>query len=195
MKKRDIRDMLFWGFLLAGFTGGVLFINLWGNTYTDSRSFYGPDQMKAIASLNTDPRLLFRHIIFERAKGLLLLGLLGCTAAGIPAALLALGFLGAGAGVLLSLCMVRMRFAGIIMFMTAVLPQWLFYMPMIWMLCVQIYERGVQRYRKEIRPDNRDSKRQYLGLLLMTAALLGAGAVMETFANPWLVRQTVNFFL
>ncbi|MDO5538458.1 MAG: stage II sporulation protein M [Eubacteriales bacterium] len=194
MRKQKIKEMLFWGFLFTGFAAGVLFVNLWGNTYLGDISIFGPEQMKTVAGLETDPGELFRYLVFERAKGILLLWLLGYTVAGIPAALFTFGWLGAAAGILLSTCIIEMRLAGIIVFLTALLPQWLVYMPMIWMLCTQIYDKGIVRYQKGRYFDNWEKEKQYLSILLLTAALLAAGAVLETFASPWLMRQVVNFF-
>lgn len=186
--------MLFWGFLFTGFIAGVLFINLWGNTYLGNISIFGLEQMKMIAGLETDPRMLFRYLMVERGKGVLLLWMLGYTIAGIPAALLTLGWLGAAAGILLSTCIIEMRLAGMVVFLTAMIPQWLVYMPMIWMLCSKIYDKGILRYQKGLYFDDWEKEKQYLSTLLLAAALLAAGAMLETFASPWLMRQIVNFF-
>lgn len=185
--------MLFWGFLFAGFAAGIFFINLWGNIYLDGGELYGPEQMRSIAALETEPEALFRYLCIERGKGILLLWLLGYTVAGIPVVMLVLAGLGAGAGVLLCSCLIQMRFAGIILFLTAVLPQWFLYGAMIWILCGKIYERGILRYKKERCFDDWNREKKYLSTLLLTMTLLAAGAALETFVNPWLVRQTINF--
>lgn len=194
MGKRKIKEMLFWGFLFVGLIFGILFVNMWGNTYLSKEELYGIKQMKCVAEMEAEPKALFRYLILERGKPILLLWLLGYTAAGIPAALLALGWLGAAAGVLLGTCIIRMRLAGIAVFATAVLPQWICYMPMMWFLCDKIYEKGVLRYKKGQYFDDWKMEKQYISVLLMGAALLAAGALLESFGNPWLVRQTVKYF-
>ncbi|MDO4343677.1 MAG: stage II sporulation protein M [Eubacteriales bacterium] len=195
MKKYSVKEILLTAAFFGGFLAGILFTDLWGNTYLKENTFLSPENLVRVARQEIDTQALFFYLLKHRGKCALLLWLLGYTVVGIPAALLALVWIGCSAGVFLSLFVVHMHLMGVLMFLAAVLPQALFYGPMVWLLVLDVYDRCAARYKSrrlsaELFRDSSGAKR--FALLL---ALFLAGVVLESSINPWLLTQAVNYFL
>lgn len=197
MKKRSVREMLIGGIFFAGFLIGILFVNLWGNTYLKDSGFLGEAALETIRRTEVDARSLFLYVLEARGKCCLLIWLLGYTAAGIPVMLLAIAWLGFLAGALGGLFVIRMGMAGVLLFLAALLPQAVLYAPMVWIGALHIYDCGVSRFCRKAAAGRlwETGRKQGMRTLLLCLALLLGGAILESCCNPWLLKQTVQYFI
>lgn len=195
MKKRSVKEILIGVFFFCGFIGGILFVNLWGNTHLKEQGLLDKSALLWTTQTQIDARSLFLYLLAHRGKGLLLLWLLGYTAVGMFAASVFLAWLGFSAGVFAGLFVIRMHMMGVLIFLAAILPQALAYAPMVWILVCAVYEKGMARFRSREALGDLPAEKKYLRAMAVAAALFIVGLILESSANPWLLKQTVNYFL
>lgn len=194
MQKYNKRDILFAAVFFTGFMLGILFINLWGDTYFRETAIFGRESFFLAGTAQIDQNTFFLYLLWQRGKVYLGLWLLGYTIAGLLGILLALCWLGFAAGVLLTMSVVQMHMAGVLLFFSSVLPQAVIYVPLLLMLAGSVYEKGC------VRPKNRhllwewQSEKGYILTLFTGVPLAVLGAALEAYANPWLIRQMVKYF-
>ncbi|EET60247.1 membrane protein [Marvinbryantia formatexigens DSM 14469] len=194
MKKQNWKDLVIAGIFFLGFLAGSLFVNLWGNTYLKENEILNESTLLSIKNTEIDQQALFFHILLQRGKVFLFLGLIGCTAAGIPVVLAALGWIGFAAGMFLGIFVVRMHMLGILLFLASILPQAFVYAPLIWILAKAVMERGIDRFRGRKRPELYTGEKTYLRDMCLCAALFLVGVLLESSAGPWLLKQAVKYF-
>lgn len=194
MKKYTVKDILMSVMFFAGFFTGIAFINLWGDTYLKGSSLLNQESLQLISQTQIDMRSLFFYLLAARGRCFLLLWLLGYTVTGIPVMLLFIGWLGVLAGVFASLFVIRMRMMGILFFLAALLPQALCYVPLIWIMMGAIYEKGKYRFHKKTFLLEAFDERPYVRKLFICLALLIVGVMLESCANPWLLRKATEYF-
>lgn len=194
MKKHNLKELAIAGLFFTGFLLGILFVNLWGNTYLKENQILNESTLFSIKNTEIDQQALFIHILLQRGKAFLLLGLLGHTAVGIPVLAVSLGWIGFAAGMFLSVFVIRMRLLGILLFLASVLPQAFVYAPLIWMMAEAIMERGIRRFRSRKAVEAWNGEKPYMQTMGLCAALLLVGILLESSAGPWLLKQAVNYF-
>lgn len=186
--------MIIAGIFFLGFVLGILFVNLWGNTYLKENQILNENTLLSIRNTEIDQRALFLHVLASRGKVFLLLGLTGYTVAGIPVMAAFLGWLGFSTGVFLSIFIIRMHLMGILLFLSSVLPQIFFYAPLVWMMSVSVMERGIRRFRSRQVFDVWAGEKSYMQVMGLCLALLIVGTLLESCVSPWLLKQVVNYF-
>lgn len=194
MKKHNLKDLAIAGIFFLGFLLGILFVNLWGNTYLKENEILNESVLLSIKNTEIDRQALFIRILLQRGKVLLLLGLLGATAVGIPVLAVFLCWIGFAAGMFLSIFVIRMRLMGILLFLASILPQALIYAPLVWMMAEAVMERGIRRFRSRKAVEAWNGEKSYMQAMALCAALLLVGALLESSAGPWLLKQAVNYF-
>lgn len=177
-KRKEVWLLLFFG---GGFLLGILFINLWGDTYFKETAIFGMENLNALAEVSLDTDAFFPYLIKLRGKEMLWLWMAGYTAFGVPALLLVLGWLGMSAGVVFTSVIVQMGMTGILLFLALILPQAFLYVPAVWLLAEGIWER--------------ESEKQYIFLLLSVVVCVVAGAALESYGNPVLFRWIMKKIL
>ncbi len=195
MKKYRKREILFTVIFFTGFMLGILFINLWGDTYFRETAIFGRENFLMAGTAQIDQNAFFLYLLGLRGKGYLALWLFGYTIAGLPILLLALGWLGFASGVLLTMSVVQMHMAGLLIFFSSVLPQAIIYIPLVLMLAGSIYEKGCVRPGERRHQWEWQKEKGYLLVLAAGIPLTILGAALEAYANSWLIRQIVKFFL
>lgn len=177
-----------------GFAGGILFVNLWGSVYLETDRILDQDMLALVGQTQVDARSLFFFVLVARGKWFLLFWLLGYTLAGMPVTLLFLGWLGFTLGVFAGAFVMQQHMLGILLFLTALLPQAFFYVPCAWTMARAVYDRGIRRFRRKERTDDAQEDGTYLHAVAVALALLLAGAALESTANPWLLKQAAEYF-
>lgn len=120
-----------------------------------------------------EKKLLWRYVFRQRMKefGLaVLVGLTPFSALGFAAAAFAGGL---GGGFMLSIATLQNGVSGLFLFLLAMLPQWLFYLP-VWMILAVKAEDGLEQMKFRYWP-------------ILLAAVL-TGIFLEAYINPWLWR-------
>lgn len=194
MKRHGAGEIAAGILLFAGFLGGVAFIYLWGDTYLSGRQLLGRENLLLMARTQIDTRALFWHLLTARGKYVLLLWLLGYTAAALPALFLSLAWLGFSAGVFISLFVIRLRLAGMLLFLAAVLPQAAVYAPLVWKLSMGVYEKGMTRFKRREVFGSWEMEKAYMRTGGVCLALLLVGLALESCVSPLILRQVVEYF-
>lgn len=195
MKKYTVKEAVLTLLFFAGFLGGVLFISLWGNTYLRESELIGIENLRMLGKTQTNAQSLFLYLLPLRLKVFLIMGLLGYTAAGLPALLLFLGWIGFTSGAFSCLLIARLHLMGLLFFLAAILPQALFYVPATVISASKIYDRSLQRWKYRRAPGAWQEEKQYVRTMVFAGALILLGAILESSVNPWLLRRAVNYFL
>lgn len=195
MDGNRIKNLCLLAAFWVGFFLGILFINLWGDTYFRETSVLGRDTLIRISEASLDTRSFFFYLLKMREQALLLIWLLGYTIVGTVSVLILLGWFGFSAGVLLTTAVLKLRLTGILMFFLLIFPQICFYVPAVRMLCDGIWERGKGRIKNRKTFQEWGSEKEYIFLLFLSAACVMAGAALESFVNPPLIRWAIKYFL
>ena len=178
-----------------GFFLGILFINLWGDTYFRETSVLGRETLQKISESKLDTRSFFFYLLKMREQALLLIWLLGYTIVGTAVVLTGLCWVGFAAGVLLTMAVLQLRLTGILLFFFLIFPQVCFYVPAIRMLADGIWERGKGRIKNRRTFQEWSSEKEYIFLLFLSAACVMAGSALESCVNPPLIRWAIKYFL
>ncbi len=195
MKKHSSsKELVIAGIFFLGFLLGILFVNLWGNTYLKENDILNESMLTSLKNTEIDKQALFVHILLLRGKAFLILALLGHTAVGIPVLAAALCWGGFAAGMFLSIFVIRMNLLGILLFLASILPQAFVYVPLVWMMAQAILERGIRRFRSRKVLEAWGEEKPYMQTMGLCVALLLVGALLESSAGPWLLQQAVNYF-
>lgn len=189
------KDIFFLSAFLGGFFLGIIFINLWGDIYFRNITVFSADSLMSLGEAAIDNNALFLYLAELRGKEFLLLWLTGYTILGLPIIFLILCWLGVSAGVLLTTAIIKMRMTGILMFLATVLPQVFLYVPAVLMTTSGIYEKGKGRWRNRRSFQDWQSEKEYMFLLLSGMACTIAGAALESYINPVLLKWVIKYFL
>ena len=195
MDGNRIKNLCLLSAFWMGFFLGILFVNLWGDTYFRETSVMGRDTLIRISESQLDARSFFFYLLKMREQALLLIWLLGYTIVGITSVLIGLCWLGVSAGVLLTMAVFQLRLTGILLFFFLIFPQICFYVPAIRMIADGIWERGKGRLRNRRTFQEWGSEKEYIFLLFLSAACVMAGTALESFVNPPLIRWAIKYFL
>lgn len=194
MQKDSKKEILFTVFFFGGFILGILFVNLWGDTYFRENPVFGRESFLTVGNAQVDANAFFLYLLGLRGREYLLVWLVGYTIAGLPVMMLALCWLGFAAGVLLTMAVVQMHMAGILVFLTSILPQVIIYVPLVLMLAGGIYEKRTVRFKERFALGDWKNEKGYIFLMLTGLPMVVLGAALESYANLWLVRQVINYF-
>ncbi|MDO4522169.1 MAG: stage II sporulation protein M [Eubacteriales bacterium] len=195
MQRKKWGELLAVGILLTGFLGGILFILLCGDTYFKGTSLWERESLRLLTEKITDENAYFRYLLWQRGKWYGLLWLMGHTIVGIPALLVLLGWLGFALGVLFTTSVIELRMTGILLSLTMLIPQCVMYVPLTVISAKGILRLGTERFRNRHTLRDSEMEKEYLKLLVCGGCMLLAGVVLESYANPWLVRQAVRYFI
>ena len=195
MKKHDLKELAIAGLFFLGFLLGILFVNLWGNTYLKENELLNEQTLLSIKNTEIDRQALFIRILMQRGKAFLLLVLLGHTAVGIPVLAASLCWIGFAAGMFLSIFVIRMRLMGILLFLASIMPQSFVYAPLIWMMAEAVMERGIARFRSRRVLEEWSGEKSFMQTMGFCAALLLVGVLLESSVGLWLLKQAVTYFL
>lgn len=194
MKDYKLRNILLTGFFFSGFLLGILFVNLWGETYLGGGAFLEQEVLTTIRQTTFDARSLFFYLLKERLSGFVLFWLLGYTVVGIAAYLLLIGWVGFAAGMFMSLFVVQMNLSGILVFLAMLLPQWIFYAAALWISAAAVFERGQQKNTGRPADGGWKKEKTYAKSMLLAGTLVLLALVLESGVNPLFLKFVINYF-
>ena len=141
----------------------------------------------------------FLYVLKERIGMVFLLCILATTYIGIYAVSFFALWMGAMAGVFLSVASIRYGLKGIALIAAGILPQYLLLVPACVMLMNWCYQLSMALYHPERAADLRyGTKKQYLmrkaaQLLLILGAVM-VGSAIESYINPMLLSAFLKIF-
>lgn len=137
---------------------------------------------------------LFYYILKHKLNWMLLLLALGYTAAGRASVLVWCTWLGILGGILVGLGVTRFGAFGVLFCLAAMLPQSLFYVP-AWILVLNFVWKKTRRITTEKRLRTiRNLDWNYLLAAILGITMLLLGILTESYINPWLMKQVLQFF-
>lgn len=191
MANLKLKNILLTGFFFVGLVLGILFVDLWGETYLGGSTFLEQQMLPTIRATTFDSRSLLFYLCKDRIAGFLLFWLLGCTAFGWITQLFLFGWTGFAAGAFMSMFLVQMGLVGVLIFLAMLLPQWILYAVSMWLMAGAIFARG----RKNVMTESWGNKeKQYVKQMLLSGMYLVLGMILESTVNPLLLKITINYF-
>jgi stage II sporulation protein M len=134
--------------------------------------------------------LILKGVFINQLKTVLLIWFLGLTVIGLPLILALVFVRGLSLGFTVGFLINEKAGAGIIMTILSIVPQNLVYIPLIiiWSVMAMNFSIYLLRGRHTAQISLGRSLAIYTSLLIICALMVLAGAVIETYLAPWLLR-------
>lgn len=180
-REREARKRKLLSFFLTGFILGVFYIVLLGRSENSnmlmSSYFFSKYQYMEYSSLD-----LLGYILKSRLLMLVFLWLMGLTVIGSMTVLLFSLWAGFSFGLIVTMAVVKLGMAGILLCIISMLPQYLVYFPAFLFGLLRIYEMAQAKKRNGA----------YAGAFGLTFLLVLAGAILESYAAPLLLKMLLK---
>ena len=195
----DSRHISWLYLFLGGFFVGVFVLNIWRNSFLQDMEFLCAACLSRLRYLDVDGGAFFRYVLRERMGAVILLCLLATTYVGTVVISAYALWMGAMAGIFLSVASIRYGIRGIALVLVSVLPQYLLLVPAYIMLMDWCYCLNMALYHPErLNEAGYVRGKQYLmrkipRLLILTGIVI-TGSVMESYVNPSLLSGFLKIF-
>lgn len=173
MKIQQSRRQLFVCYL-CGFLAGIVYANLVSREYLENYGIFGKYFLRQFAAADVIPEAYFGYVLRVRLVPALALAAAACTRWRRAAAVAALVWTGFAGGLVLTFAVLQMGAVGILVCVSAMLPQICFYLPAAVVLFWYMYLFPQVRWN--------GSKTVFVTLFLLS------GAVLEGYVSPVFLR-------
>lgn len=182
--------------LVIGLFLGVLFANLFRNSYFDQMINYQSEVFKDIVMEDIDYTGLFFYILRNNFKEFVIFWLLCVTILGIPYMALKIVSFGFTSGFFISAIAMQYGFKGIILILVYILPHGLLYLPVAVICLYKGYYlcRTIYYDKKNYLGSIFRQLKSYMLLLLLLAILLILGSFLEAYAGSFILKKTLALF-
>lgn len=180
-------------FFLA-FVGGIIWTNFSGDIYINQTGILSNYFLRQFKYMELDLNSFFVYVLSRRLKWILLLWLLGYTAAGLPSIVIFIGWIGYSAGVVITLSVLKIGMFGILFFAASILPHCLFYIPAILIFLKFVYEKALRRFQNKNLSRNAAFEWNYVIVLAGTLGLMLLGILTESYVNPLILKQILKLY-
>ena len=171
-----IRRYRFILFIFAGMIVGTVLFNIFIKLKITDADLLGNDYLAIYDSVRINGITVWKYVLKSRMKWLVFLVLAGITKIRIP--IYALFTMAAGAGILISIMVLKYGLMGIAVFLISIFPQFIFYGIMyVLMLKIFIESTGLVGMRKNLI---------LAGIII---AMFIVGTYMEAFLNPIALKK------
>ncbi len=191
--------------LAAGLILGILLPKWWGmgdGTYAGLFSTY---YIRKYSEITVDCRQLFFHVLWKRFLLLFVLWTSGYTPLRYVTAFGYCGWLGLSGGILLALSVSAMGYSGVLFWVLAVGPQWIFYGFAIQNLMQLAIIRGAGERTALMLPAGQGTAAVSIKELVIRRIyegaengipflFLAAGAGIEGYISPWILKKFFALF-
>ena len=197
--RTDSRHTSWLYLFLGGFLIGVFAMNIWKNLFLQDMELLNAASLSRLRYLEVDGGAFFLYVLKERIGTALFLCILATTYIGIYAVPLFALWMGAMAGIFLSVASIRYGLKGIVLIAAGILPQYLLLVPACVMLMNWCYQLSAALYHPERAADLRyGTKKQYLlrkaAQLLVILGAVMIGSAIESYINPMLLSAFLKIF-
>jgi stage II sporulation protein M len=178
-------------FLLGFLIGTILPNLLWKDSLMRdmASSFY---LLTTVHAGESEKMLLFREILKMRGPILVLEMLCGLTIFGVPLSVLGMVLCGGWIGFLLTMSVLTFGLYGGIIGLGLLLPQYLLYLPALFLLLPAVYAQSLCIWRKRGSLPGR--MYPYLLAALLAGGIYVCGMILEAYINPGLLEVLFNRF-
>lgn len=181
---------LFLILFFAGFTAGVLFMNVWWNMQNSAAEAKGLYAMASFLDRDLENDDYFRYLCRCRGSLGILAALSGITIFGVPAAVTGIMGLGIFMGAVLTLGLLEVGLKGAVLVLGFLFPHFAVYVPVAFSMGMIVYRISLKGWKSMVIPAS-EYKKSLLSLLLLLL-VYGVGILLEAYVNPWFVTFIIK---
>lgn len=184
---------------MLGLLIGILFVNIRYDVWIKDDGLLNAEMIKQLKSSEPDGNYLFGYIVKHRVSAILTVGMLASTVIGLPIVCAYVCYLGASAGCLLTVAVIRYGIRGLLLMAASIFPQALVLIPVYFLL----FNWSMDCNRRLYGSIDVLQGRYYIGkqfILKKAAALLGilllavAGCFIESYVNIKIIHIILKIF-
>ena len=165
-------------FFYAGFFLGIIYVNFIAKKYVAEPGIFSDYFLEQFVNMKIDVREYIFYLLRLRVLPLLVLAALSFTKVRKISAVLFLLWTGLSGGILISSAAAGLGIKGSLLCITALFPQFLFYIPAYLILLWYCYEA----------PQNRWNRQKTVFIVLS----MSVGLIMEAYVNPVIVKAFLS---
>lgn len=182
---------------MTGLFLGIILVNIRHDVWMDEDGLLNTAMMKQLQSSELDGSYLFGYILKHRVSTILILCVLASTMIGLPIVCGYVCYLGASAGCILSIAVIRYGVRGLFFMAASVFPQALLLVPGYFLL----FQWGMECNRSLYGKTDGFEGRYLIGkqfILKKVISLAGIlfliilGCMMESYVNPQIVHYILT---
>lgn len=200
LQSRTVSRRISWLYLfLGGFLVGTLVMNLWRSSFLEEMDLLNTSAINRLTYLEVDSQAFFGYVLRERLGMAVLLCLMATTCIGVAAMAVYMVWMGAMAGMFLSVAAIRYGLKGILLVLAGIVPHYLLLVPACIMLLNWCYSVCVRLYYphrdKEVFYGNAKQykMKKFLQLMIILLVVI-IGCLLESYVNPILFSNFLKFF-
>lgn len=168
----------FLAFFMPGFFLGIIYVNFIAKKYVAEPGIFSDYFLEQFVNMKIDVREYIFYLLRLRVLPLLVLAALSFTKVRKISAVLFLLWTGLSGGILISSAAAGLGIKGSLLCITALFPQFLFYIPAYLILLWYCYEA----------PRNRWNRQKTVFIVLS----MSVGLIMEAYVNPVIVKAFLS---
>lgn len=195
-KREGANWLLFFTF---GFFVGVLLVNVKTDYFLEDSLFFGEDLLNRLSYTSFHNEQYMVYLLQNRIGTLLFLLVAATTIFGIIILYLYVAWFGMSLGILMAVVTIRYGGKGILIFLSAIFPQEILYIPaflflvnLLHDLCAVIYFPG------KMFQNTYMGKKQFLArgifVYILILGVVIIGVFFESYVNPYFLRKILHFF-
>lgn len=182
----------------AGLLAGIALVYLNTGVFLSEPGFLSRMNLERLERMELNEGMFFLYVLRKRLGTLWLAAILSTTFAGIVTTYLFVLWTGVCGGVAAAVSIMRYGIKGFLLLAGGMMPHFLLYIPAFLLLadwCVQVCTRLYYPVRDFT--ESREGKQKNPGILfhfLLLHGMLIAGAILESYVNPALMRELLRIF-
>ncbi len=203
MKKKSFlggwqKESLIWAFW-GGVLLGILLVNMTKSLYIEEIDFLSTDILYEMKHMSVDYGVFFFGVLRKRVVPVVCIMLLATTYLGVIVSYGYAGWIGLSVGMFVAVAVVHYGVKGLLLFVVALFPHYLLYLP-AWMmllkgareLCSCIYFPG--NCKRTYINGRKDEIKFGLGVFLKVLGVVIIGILSESYVNPKLLLGFLKIF-
>lgn len=184
---------------MLGLFLGIVFVNIKHDVWINDDGLLNVSMMKQLQSSELDGNYLFGYIVKHRISVILIVSMLASTVIGLPIVCAYVCYLGASAGCMLSVAVIRYGIRGLLFMAASIFPHGIVLIPAYLLLFMWSLDCNRSLYGRMDKIEGR----YFLGKqfilrkgirLLGILVLVVAGCLMESYVNSKIVHFVLKLF-
>lgn len=185
---------------LFGFFLGVFLMNIWKSSLLAETGFLDEEMLYQLKYMQIDGHVFFFYVLKKRLALFFMLLVFATTYLGVAVTYGALVWFGFSSGMLMAAVLIRYGLKGILLICASVLPQYIVYVPVFWLLLNWCYEIcRLLYFPAKMYEENRYRSRRTLlmakgmqALILLAVVIIGV--LLESYVNPIILISLLKIF-
>lgn len=185
---------------LFGFFMGVFFMNIWKSRLLTETGFLDEEMLYQLKYMQIDYHVFFLYVLKKRMTLFFMLLVFATTYLGVAVTYGSLIWFGFSSGMLMAAVLIRYGLKGILLICASMLPQYIIYVPVFWLLLNWSYEVcRILYFPARVYEENRYRSRRTLIMTkgmqaLVLLAVVIIGVLLESYVNPIILISLLKIF-